>query len=78
MENNVYYKLTEDERALMNKVVEATCGDYEINELYIPIENLMCAIEDLFFEYDHVKEELEDTIRDREDNWRPIPYEEQI
>lgn len=78
MENNVYYKLTEDERASINKVMEITLTNYDAYNLFIPVESLMVALEDLLYEYHKKEEELEDLKKDVEDNYRPIPYSEQV
>ena len=79
---------TEISRKLIDKIEEATNGDYEVikfynriedkEETYIPIDKLIVALEDMYVEYDHMKELYEDLKQDVEDNYRPIPPEEQI
>lgn len=44
----------------------------------VSIEELIGCIEDLDSEVERLNEKNEDLIRDMEDNYRPIPYEEQI
>ena len=47
-------------------------------ESYINADNLVVALEDMLVEYDHMKEMYDDLKQDVEDNYRPIPPEEQI
>lgn len=44
----------------------------------VSIEELIGCIEDLDSEVERLNEKNEDLIRDMEDNYRPMPYEEQI
>lgn len=44
----------------------------------VSIEELIGCIEDLDSEVERLNEKNEDLIRDMEDNYRPIPYDEQI
>lgn len=79
---------TEISRKLIDKIEEATNTDYEVikfynkiedkEETYISIDKLIVALEDMLVEYDHMKEMYEDLKQDVEDNYRPIPVEEQI
>lgn len=45
---------------------------------FISIEELICCIEDLDGEVDHWKEKYQDLEQDLQDNYRPIPYSEQV
>lgn len=84
----MYSDLVEIDEKIINKVMDTTKMDYEavklynrINdkmETYINTDNLITALEDMWVEYDHMKEMYEDLKQDVEDNYRPIPVEEQI
>ena len=84
----MYSDLVEIDEKIINKVMDTTKTDYEavklynrINdkmETYINTDNLITALEDMWVEYDHMKELYEDLKQDVEDNYRPIPPEEQI
>lgn len=61
---------TEISRKLIDKIEEATNTDYEVirfynriedkEETYISIDKLIVALEDMYVEYDHMKELYED------------------
>lgn len=84
----MYSDLIEVNDKLIKKVMDATNTDYEVirlfnkaedkMETYINTDNLVVALEDMLVEYDHMKEMYEDLKQDVEDNYRPIPPEEQI
>lgn len=84
----MYSDLFEIDEKLINRVMDATCTDYEVvkfynrvedkYETYISTDNLVVALEDMLVEYDRMKEMYEDLKQDVEDNCRPIPVEEQI
>lgn len=48
------------------------------NKDLVSIEELIGCIEDLDSEVERLEEKYEDLVRDVEDNYRPIPYDEQI
>ena len=61
------YKLTEQEKELMQKVEDITITKYEIdNEGYIKIEDLMCAIDDLVIDNKYQEEKYQDLKNDME------------
>ena len=73
------YKLNEKDLQIINKVSSITFTDYQIdNQDYIEADNLVSAIIDLLYEVDYLKEKIEDIEADRDENWQPIPYKEQI
>lgn len=74
----IYQKLIFSEIELIKKIENITLSDYEIKGDYIEIDNLMTIIEDLFFEYESLKEKFEDLENDIKDNYRKIPIEEQV
>ena len=76
--NKIFYKIDENERELLKKVSEITLNGYESLGDFIPTENLMYIIRDLTWEYDRLEEKYEDFVKEVEDNYRPIPYEEQL
>ena len=51
---------------------------YFKNQDLISVSDLIDCIEDLDSEVEHLKEQLEDERQDKEDNYRPIPIEEQV
>ena len=55
-----------------------SCSDYNIHGEFIPVESLISMIEDLYGEVEHLKEELENVIQDRDDNYQPLSVQEQI
>ena len=48
------------------------------NTDFVSIETLLATIEDLDGEVDHWKEKYQDLEEDLRDNYRPIPYSEQV
>lgn len=57
-------------------ITEKTLEKIGINKDIISVEELLGVIEDLYFEKEHLEEELEDFKRQAEDNYKPIsPYE---
>lgn len=84
----MYKDLVEINDKLIKKVMAVTNTDYEVAkfynrieekyESYINADNLVVALEDMLVEYDHMKEMYDDLKQDVEDNYRPIPPEEQI
>ena len=73
-----YCKLQEKEIEKIKRVSKITYTDYEIEGRFIPVENLMAAIEDLLIELDKAEEKLEELERDRDENYKPISYAEQV
>ena len=78
MENNIFYKLNEKERVILNQVSEITITDYEADKLYVPVDNLISALAELLYAYHVKEEELQDLEQDLKDNYKPIPYKEQV
>lgn len=74
----MYYKLNEDELERMFRASKITMTDYELIGNFAPVENLMAAIEDLLIELDKAEERIEQIERDRDENYKPISYGEQI
>ena len=74
----MYYKLNDDELERMFKLSKITMTDYELIGNFAPVENLMAAIEDLLIELDKAEERIEQIERDRDENYKPISYEEEI
>ena len=76
--DKIFYRIDENERKLLKKVSEITLTGYESLGDFIPAENLIYIIRDLTWEYDRLEEKYEDFVKDVEDNYKPIPYEEQL
>ena len=51
---------------------------YFNNKDFISVDDLLDVIENLDSEVECLKEQIEDIKQDRDDNYRPIPYSEQI
>lgn len=74
------------DKKLLERIEEETFTDYEAydvvggneNETYLPVDKLEPMLRDLLIEIDRLKEKIEDIIRDREDNYRPVRYEESV
>ena len=43
----IYFKLEDEDLKIINEIKELTVNDYEMQNDYIPVENLLCVIEDL-------------------------------
>lgn len=55
----MYKKLTEKEQDILKQISNITFSDYEVSD-FIPVDNLLIALEELLCEYHHKEEELED------------------
>lgn len=73
-----YKRLDEYEQKLIKKVQERTITDYEVKGEFVPVDSFISMLEDLLAEVDRLEEEKEDIERDKEDNYRRVPIEEQI
>lgn len=76
MENKSYYKLSTDEKNIIKRVTGKTITEYDIENDFISVEHLMYMVEDLLNEIDRLEEEKEEIIQDRNDNYKPLSYEE--
>lgn len=74
----MFYKLNDDELKKINEASEKTYSDYELVGDFIPVENLMAAIEDLLVEVGRLEEKYKDLEQNLEDNYKPISYSEQV
>lgn len=72
----MYYKLDVGEFAKIREVEKITCTDYDLSGDFIPVENMMAAIEDLLIEIGRLEERYEDLEQNINDNYRPIPQAE--
>ena len=43
----IYFKLEDEDLKVINEIKALTINDYEMQDAYIPVENLLCVIEDL-------------------------------
>lgn len=72
------------EKELYERINKETITDYEgvlvkkEEYYYVEPDNIISMLEDLYYEIDHWKEQYEDLKRDLEENYKHIPYEEQI
>ena len=76
MKDKMYYKLSDDEKEIIKKVQERTITEYDIQNDFINVEHIMYMVEDLLNEIDRLEEEKEEIIQERNDNYRPLSYEE--
>lgn len=76
--DNMYIKLTEEERTKLNRVMEITYTYYDVEGNYIKGDDLWTALEDLLIYYEGLEEQFEDFKQNVEDNYKKIPYEDQI
>lgn len=76
MKDKMYYKLSDDEKEIINKVQKRTITEYDIQNDFINVEHIMYMVEDLLNEIDRLEEEKEEIIQERDDNYRPLSYEE--
>lgn len=76
MKDKMYYKLSDDEKEIIKKVQERTITEYDIQNDFINVEHIMYMVEDLLNEIDRLEEEKEEIIQERDDNYRPLSYEE--
>ena len=76
MKNKMYYKLSDDEKEIIKKVQERTITEYNIQNDFINVEHIMYMVEDLLNEISRLEEEKEEIIQERDDNYRPLSYEE--
>ena len=76
MKDKMYYKLSDDEKEIIKKVQERTITEYDIQNDFINVEHIMYMVEDLLNEISRLEEEKEEIIQERNDNYRPLSYEE--
>lgn len=55
----------------VGKITKTNYTDYSIN-------SLICAFEDLLYEFNYLQEEIEEMEQDIEDNYKPISMAEEI
>lgn len=65
----MYIKLENDTLKTINRASDITCTDYELLGNFIPVESMMCIVEDLLLEIVHLKECIEDMEQDIENNY---------
>ncbi len=69
-----YYEIDKEK---IKKISEITNTDYGvIYEKFLRLEDIESLVDDLIIAYDKKCEELEDTIQERNDNWRRLRDDE--
>lgn len=69
-----YYEIDKEK---IKKISEITNTDYGvIYEKFLRLEDIESLVDDLIIAYDKKCEELEDTIQERNDNWRRLKDDE--
>lgn len=76
MKNKSYYKLSDDEKEIIKKVQGRTITEYDLQNDFIGVQDIMYMVEDLLNEIDRLEEEKEEIIQDRNDNYKRLSYEE--
>lgn len=76
MKNKSYYKLSDDEKEIIKKVQGRTITEYDLQNDFIAIQDMMYMVEDLLNEISRLEEEKEEIIQDRNDNYKRLSYEE--
>lgn len=65
-----------DER-LLQDIEKITSTNYDYKDEILP-NSVLTMLENLMYEAEHWKDELRDLHRDLEDNYKAIPYAEQV
>ena len=76
MKNKSYYKLSDDEKEIIKKVQGTTITEYDLQNDFIAVQDMMYMVEDLLNEISRLEEEKEEIIQDRNDNYKRLSYEE--
>lgn len=75
-------KLKEYACRLLNRVSEKLSLKIEIKDIdeeyYIKIDELIAVIEELYDCYGYLEERIQDMEQELQDNYRPIPKEQQL
>lgn len=76
MKNKSYYKLSDDDKEIIKKVQGRTITEYDLQNDFIAVQDMMYMVEDLLNEISRLEEEKEEIIQDRNDNYKRLSYEE--
>lgn len=76
MKNKSYYKLSDDEKEIIKNVQKRTITEYDIQNDFVGVQDMMYMVEDLLNEISRLEEEKEEIIQDRNDNYKRLSYEE--
>ena len=76
MKNKSYYKLSDDEKEIIKKIQGRTITEYDLQNDFIAVQDMMYMVEDLLNEISRLEEEKEEIIQDRNDNYKRLSYEE--
>ena len=75
-------KLKEYDCRLLNRVSEKLSLKIDIkeidDELYIKSDDLLSTLEELYDCYGYLEEKIQDMEQDMQDNYKPIPKEQQL
>ena len=64
---------------MLRDIERLTNTDFKIDdENRIETEKLLSVIEELYYSFKHLFEEIEDIKQDRDENYKPIPYKDQV
>lgn len=74
MKEKFYYKMSDDDKEIIKKVQKRTITEYDIQNDFVAVQDIMYMVEDLLNEVDRLEEELEEEIQDRKDNYKRINY----
>lgn len=76
MKNKSYYKLSDEEKEIVKNVQKRTITEYDLQNDFIAVQDMMYMVEDLLNEISRLEEEKEEIIQDRNDNYKRLSYEE--
>lgn len=76
MKNKSYYKLSDEEKEIIKNVQKRTITEYDLQNDFIAVQDMMYMVEDLLNEISRLEEEKEEIIQDRNDNYKRLSYEE--
>lgn len=71
----MYLKLDKD---ILKRIQGITLTEYTKEGSFLPVESVTDIIADLILEIDRLEEKIEDIEQDRDDNYKPISYAEQV
>lgn len=71
----MYYKLEDNELKRIKEIESMAFSDYELIGNLIPVDSLIDAINDIFYEYEELKEKHKDLEQNLEENYKPIPID---
>lgn len=66
------------DKNLYEKIKKLTRTDYELHDYICDSDDFSCMLEDLIYIIEDLKDKIDNLEEDIRENYRPIPYTEQI